>query len=84
MWQEHFQMHELIEIMRQKNDLRFTEMLNRLRENKLHVTAEDKDIINLRNITSNCSEYPKHAPHFFIENIFVDTFNSNLLENLTT
>lgn len=82
LWQEHFQMHELTEIMRQKDDLRFTEMLNRLRENKL--TAEDKDIINQRIITPDCLEYPKQAPHLFIENKFVDTFNSNLLENLTT
>lgn len=82
LWQEHFQMHELTEIVRQKDDLRFTEMLNRLRKNKL--TAEDKDIINQGIITPDCLEYPKQAPHLFIENKFIDTFNSNLLENLTT
>lgn len=40
LWKEHFTMYELTEIMRQKEDTYFAELLNRLRFNKL--TEEDK------------------------------------------
>ena len=82
LWQDHFEMHELTEIMRQKGDLRFTELLNRLRENKL--TSEDRELIAQRIITLHLPEHTKHAPHLFIENKFVDAFNENLLDSLTT
>ena len=82
LWQDHFELHELTEIMRQKGDFRFTELLNRLRENKL--TPEDKELIYQRIITPHSPMYPKHAPHLFIENKFVDAFNENLLDSLTT
>ncbi|XP_062570615.1 uncharacterized protein LOC134232646, partial [Saccostrea cucullata] len=82
LWHEHFHMHELTEIMRQKDDLRFAEMLNRLRENKM--TDEDKELISQRIIKQDSEVYPKEAPHLFIENKFVDCFNNNLMENLST
>ncbi|XP_062619428.1 uncharacterized protein LOC134280987 [Saccostrea cucullata] len=82
LWHEHFYMHELTEIMRQKDDLRFAEMLNRLRENKM--TDEDKELISQRFIRQDSQDYPKEAPHLFIENKFVDCFNNNLIENLST
>ncbi|XP_061196513.1 uncharacterized protein LOC133204782 [Saccostrea echinata] len=82
LWHEHFHMHELTEIMRQKDDLRFAEMLNRLRENKM--TDEDKELISQRIIRQDSEIYPKQAPHLFIENKFVDCFNNNLIENLST
>ncbi|XP_061186975.1 uncharacterized protein LOC133195120 [Saccostrea echinata] len=82
LWHEHFHMHELTEIMRQKDDLRFAEMLNRLRENKM--TDEDKELIYQHIIRQDMQVYPKEAPHLFIENKFVDCFNNNLIENLST
>ncbi|XP_062592424.1 uncharacterized protein LOC134253849 [Saccostrea cucullata] len=82
LWHEHFYMHELTEIMRQKDDLRFAEMLNRLRENKM--TDEDKELVSQRFIRQDSQDYPKEAPHLFIENKFVDCFNNNLIENLST
>ncbi|XP_062590040.1 uncharacterized protein LOC134251654 [Saccostrea cucullata] len=82
LWHEHFYMHELTEIMRQKDDLRFAEVLNRLRENKM--TEEDKELISQRFIRQDSQDYPKEAPHLFIENKFVDCFNNNLIENLST
>lgn len=75
-------MHELTEIMRQKDDLRFAEMLNRLRENNM--TDEDKQLISQRFIGQDSHVYPKEAPHLFIENKFVDCFNNSLIENLST
>ena len=44
LWKEHFHMFELTEIMRQKDDMEFAELLNRLRQNSL----TDKDIDKLR------------------------------------
>ncbi|XP_061190195.1 uncharacterized protein LOC133198054 [Saccostrea echinata] len=82
LWHEHFHMHELTVIMRQKDDLRFAEMLNRLRENKM--TDEDKELIYQHIIRQDMQVYPKEAPHLFIENKFVDCFNNNLIENLST
>ena len=35
LWKDHFKMFELTEIMRQKADIEFTELLNRLRHNSL-------------------------------------------------
>ena len=43
-WKDHFKIYELVDIMRQKDDLQFAQLLNRLRLNEL--TEEDKD--NLR------------------------------------
>ena len=44
LWQELFTMHELEEIMRQKDDLEFAQILNRLREGK----HTDQDIAKLK------------------------------------
>ena len=41
LWTDRFKMFELTEIMRQKDDTEFTELLNRLRYNSL--TESDKD-----------------------------------------
>ena len=35
LWKDHFKMFEQTEIMRQKDDIEFTELLNRLRHNSL-------------------------------------------------
>lgn len=45
LWQEHFKVFELTEIMRQKEDSQFAELLNRLREG-MHT---DLDIAKLKN-----------------------------------
>ncbi|XP_069105156.1 uncharacterized protein [Argopecten irradians] len=82
LWKEHFTMFELTEIMRQKDDLKFSELLNRLRHNQL--TNEDKQLIFSRQIEVSAMHYPHAAPHLFIENKFVDDFNNNFMQNLAT
>ncbi|XP_069136358.1 uncharacterized protein [Argopecten irradians] len=82
LWKEHFTMFELTEIMRQKDDLIFSELLNRLRHNQL--TNEDKQLIFSRQIEVSAMHYPHAAPHLFIENKFVDDFNNNFMQNLAT
>ncbi|XP_069139395.1 uncharacterized protein [Argopecten irradians] len=82
LWKEHFTMFELTEIMRQKDDIEFSELLNRLRHNQL--TNEDKQLILSRHIEFSSMHYPHAAPHLFIENKFVDDFNNHFMQNLAT
>ena len=73
LWQEHFMMFELHEIMRQRESKNFAEILNRLREGK-H-TAEDILKFKERIIEPNSCQYPKDVPHLFIQNAKVNDFN---------
>ena len=82
LWKEHFSLFELTEIMRQKDDIDFANLLNRLRTNDL--SAEDKNEINKHIISPTQENYTKNAPHLFIENKFVDSFNKEFMQNLST
>ena len=75
-WQEHFKMFELKEIMRQKESKVFAEILNRLREGK----HTENDILKLKErvIEENGIHDPMDAPHLFIQNNKVDTFNERV------
>ena len=48
-WKDHFKIYELVDIMRQKDDLKFAQLLNRLRLNEL--TEEDRDDLRKRVVT---------------------------------
>ena len=65
-----FEMIELTEIMRQKNDQPFTELLNRFRTGAQ--TEEDICCIQSRSISLLDSNYPSDALHVWAENIQVD------------
>ncbi|XP_078345269.1 uncharacterized protein LOC144630776 [Oculina patagonica] len=73
LWQKHFQMFELHEIMRQRESRQFAEILNRLREG-IH-TENDLNVLRARVIEDPEVNYPRHAPHLFIQNDRVDEFN---------
>ena len=64
-WKDHFKIYELVDIMRQKDDLKFAQLLNRLRLNVL--TEENKDDLRKRVVDCNSSEYPRDAVHLFAE-----------------
>ena len=49
LWKELFTMYELVDIMRQKDDLAFAQLLNRLRLNEM--TEEDKQVLQTRVLT---------------------------------
>lgn len=68
-----FEMIELTEIVRQKNDQPFTELLNRFRTGAQ--TDEDICCIQSRTISSLDSNYPSDALHIWAENIPVDQHN---------
>ena len=75
-------MFELTEIMRPQDDLEFTELLNRLRHNNL--TEADMQIIKSCQISKECANYPKSAPHLFAENKFMHAFNDEIIHALKT
>ena len=75
LWQEHFKMYELSEIMRQKDDREFAELLNRLREGKQ--TEQDIEVLKGRilKIKPGESDYPMNITHLFSTNQAVDGHN---------
>ncbi|KAL9986219.1 hypothetical protein ACROYT_G000329 [Oculina patagonica] len=81
LWQKHFQMFELHEIMRQRESRQFAEILNRLREG-IH-TENDLNILRARVIEDPDLNYPRHAPHLFIQNDRVDEFNKSVYNSAT-
>ncbi|XP_062602358.1 uncharacterized protein LOC134264070, partial [Saccostrea cucullata] len=80
LWKEHFSIFELDEIMRQKDDIEFAQLLNRLRYNAM--TTEDMNVIKRCMITEKSDNYPHHAPHLFTQNSKVDAYNNQLIEKL--
>ncbi|XP_078380327.1 uncharacterized protein LOC144663302 [Oculina patagonica] len=81
-WQEHFKMYELSEIMRQKDDKEFAELLNRLREGK-H-TEQDVEVLKGRILKvkpTESSDYPVNVTHLFSTNKAVDSHNIEIFNN---
>lgn len=76
-------MIELTQIMRQKDDQQFTELLNRFRTGSY--TDEDINCINARRLISPSPDnYPLDAPHTSVENDPVNEHNSKQLEQSQT
>ena len=80
LWKELFTMYELVEIMRQKYDLAFAQLLNRLRLNEM--TEEDKQKLQTRVFDRDTGDYPKYAVHLFARNFYVKKHNDNILSQL--
>ena len=66
LWKELLTMYELVDIMRQKDDLAFAQLLNRLRLNEM--TEEDKQKLQTCVVDRETGDYPKDALHLFAEN----------------
>lgn len=66
--------------MRQKDDLAFAELLNRLRYNEM--TTDDMAVIQKCTIAVGDENYPHNAPHLFTINAKVDDYNNKLIEQL--
>ena len=81
-WTEHFTFFELTQIMRQKDDKQFAELLNRMGEGK----HSEQDIAFLKQILLNIrpteENYPLNKIHLFTTNASVDARN-NALYNLS-
>ena len=73
-------MIELTQIMRQKDDQSFIQLLNRVRTGTQ--TEDDIRIIQSRSITTDDPSYPSDALHIWAENTPVDGHNKKKLEEL--
>ena len=75
---ENFTLFELTEIMRQKDDREFAELLNRLREGKHSeddVAILEQRLLKVRHHEGN---YPMNMTHLFTTNASVDAHNNTL------
>ena len=79
-WKDHFKMYELVDIMRQKDDLKFAQLLNRLRLNEM--TEEDKNDLRKRVVDRNSGEYPRDAVHLFAEKAGMYKHNENIINGI--
>ena len=84
LWQTYFNMFELTEIMRQKNDTPFAELLNRIREGRQ--TEQDLSVLRSRKIYSESTEYQelRNMLHLFPCNIAVDAHNMEVYNRATS
>ena len=83
LWQQYFQMFELEEVMRQREDKDFAEILNRIREGK-HTDA-DIEVLKKRslNLSPQHPEYPINSTHLFSTNMAVDQHNHDIFHKST-
>ena len=80
LWKDEFEMIELDEIMRQRGDSTFTELLCRVRLGKC--TPGDLEILKSRVVTPDSPDYPHNALHVYRLNADVDRRNSFMLNSL--
>uniref|UniRef100_A0A8D0D7L8 ATP-dependent DNA helicase n=1 Tax=Sander lucioperca TaxID=283035 RepID=A0A8D0D7L8_SANLU len=79
LWQEHFQMITLTEIMRQKDDVAFAEMLNRIRVKEKSDELSEADRALLSQAVTEPELCPTDVLHIFATNKQVDAHNSAML-----
>lgn len=77
-----FTMMELTDIMRQKGDQQFAELLNRFRTSSQ--TDNDINCINSRCISPSADNYPLDALHIWAENDPVNQHNNKQLDQLSS
>ncbi|KAK0139103.1 ATP-dependent DNA helicase PIF1 [Merluccius polli] len=79
LWQEHFQMITLTEIMRQKDDVAFANMLNRIRVKEKSKELSEADRALLSQTVTEAPLCPTDVLHIFATNKQVDFHNSATL-----
>ena len=79
LWVDEFQLIELDEIMRQRGDSRFSELLCRVRTNDC--TPEDLDILKSRAITVDMPN-PTHVLHVYRLKDYANNLNKLMLNSL--
>ena len=82
LWKDHFKMLELTEIMRQRGDTRFVELLCRVRTGEC--TEADIDLLKTRVIALESPNYPTQALHVYRLNDSVDKRNDFMLNSLAS
>ncbi|KAK3109198.1 hypothetical protein FSP39_025266 [Pinctada imbricata] len=80
LWQQLFKVYELTEIVRQKGDPQFAEILSRVRTGE--TSEEDITLLNdLHN--TDTSNFPKDTVHLYMTNNQVDSYNIQKLQELS-
>jgi hypothetical protein len=79
---DNFYLHELTDIMRQKDDLAFAQLLCRVRTGD--ITADDVALLESRNTDGNQNTYPSNALHVFAFNKDVDAHNRKKLNEIAS
>ena len=75
-----FQFTELTQIMRQKDDKRFAELLNHVRTNSC--TEEDLKLLESRTISPDSSDYPFESLHVYTTWKNVNKYNAKMMSTL--
>ena len=75
-----FKFTELTQIMRQKDDKRFAELLNRVRTNSC--TEEDIKLLKSRIISADSSDYPFESLHVYTTWKNVNKYNAKMMNKL--
>ena len=76
-----FRLVELTEVMHQKGDTSFIDLLNQIQVG--HIDESSEMIVQSRFIDSEDSKYPQQALHIFAENAPALTHNDSMLNQLT-
>ncbi|VDI08176.1 Hypothetical predicted protein [Mytilus galloprovincialis] len=76
LWDD-FSLYELTEIMRQKDDFKFAELLNRIRNATF--TSEDIEVLKGRDTTIHPLKHPIDCLHVYSTNAKVDQHNTKML-----
>ncbi|XP_035667118.1 uncharacterized protein LOC118409861 [Branchiostoma floridae] len=83
LWNGIFQLCELKDIMRQRNDALFAELLNRLRVKRKKEQLSDEDNMTLLSrvlsVDFTAPQYPQDALHIFATNALVSEHNDKML-----
>ena len=79
LWDE-FNLYELTEIMRQKDDFQFASLLNRIRNATF--TSEDIAVLKKRDKTIHSLNHPKDCLHVYSTNAKVNQHNESMLSTL--
>jgi hypothetical protein len=81
-WKDEFHLFELDEVMRQKNDMSFAELLCRVRTGAC--TAEDLATLKSREIDVKDPNYPDNVLHVFAYNNAVNNHNNKKLNMIAS
>ena len=79
-WQDEFEMLELDEIMRQRGDSAFAELLCRVRT--ASCTNDDIAVLKSRVVSPDSPDYPSEALHVYKLNADVDEHNDSMLKRI--
>ena len=79
LWTEYFKIYNLTQIMRQKDDKKFTQLLNRLRTG--NHTKNDIRTLEHTKMSNKHLQNKKSIPHFYPTLHQVNTYNNSIKHN---